>query len=458
MLYAVSKLSEIKGLQLAGIESDLEGLSQLAPPFIAAMDVTGGDFTTDHLVLVVDITDTDVVYESNSLRQTSTRSEFAKAFTGTALVPVTAIQNMSPEFTEIVSAEFTTGTVVRLTRDSSGSVIDITFDLVHTETRSRDDLLTEILDEAITENRANEMYIITMRRFKENAISPEVENTFKAAIAEYESKNARLGELITSLNVFLARYEDTPGTWELARDRAIEITGLISDLKSEIAIESGNALGTDIRNVQTVIGTLLDKKTEIAILFNELNRLLIASNVKDTPAENEITNQITLSEFLSIDAESEIEKLVAAILSVSDSDGDGYSDEEERIDKTNHMDYNDNIASAGTNDSDGDGYSDSLELFVGSDLYSTNVTPENYELLGYESNTRKDTDHDGAPDWIEMIVGTMYTTADSDSDNFTDYEEIRLGTNPLDGTKHPLFLLNPMLIEPYTIPVGVQDS
>jgi hypothetical protein len=117
-----------------------------------------------------------------------------------------------------------------------------------------------------------------------------------------------------------------------------------------------------------------------------------------------------------------------------DSDGDGIPDELERL-----LGYDPfNAHSGGTALSDGeksfsnDGVPNRVKVVLGWDLASTdsdgNGIPDALE----------DRDGDRLPDWREVIAGTSLFAHDTDSDTFTDGDEVRLASDPLDPRSAPL--------------------
>lgn len=111
-----------------------------------------------------------------------------------------------------------------------------------------------------------------------------------------------------------------------------------------------------------------------------------------------------------------------------DTDGDGWSDEDEQQygtdphDPGSHpMDTDgDGIPDSIDPDIDGDGYSNDMELSYGTDPYD----PTSYPL---------DTDGDGIPDG-DSPDGTYIGDVDDDGDGLADTIEIALGSNPKDPT------------------------
>ncbi|MFC1644295.1 dockerin type I domain-containing protein, partial [Candidatus Omnitrophota bacterium] len=319
--------------------------------------------------------------------------------------------------------------------DEDGNVLVLTIYMAEGETSSEADLLMEVISESLDMKRLREEVIAESKRLKKNAVTPEIENIMAEAIKEHEEDNSKLSAFVESINAFLVRYEDGPASSEAAALRAEEITDLVSDLKVEIATLRDVAIGTTIRDMKTAIGECLTKKMEMETLVLELERLAADTVTEGTTAAATIEEQVKIASYLDQEAGELIAVLAFAMSDIADSDGDLYSDDEEALHKTNHMDYFDNIITTG--DVDGDTYSNSLELQVGSDPEDISVTPDNFSEVGFVSDTRKDSDYDGAPDWIELILGTQIDSADTDGDLFTDYEEIRLGTDPLDVGDKP---------------------
>lgn len=84
-------------------------------------------------------------------------------------------------------------------------------------------------------------------------------------------------------------------------------------------------------------------------------------------------------------------------------------------------------------DTDGDGFSDNEELVNGNDLNDPNNHPEQGN-----NNLHADTDGDGLTDAVEAALGTNATSADSDGDGWSDGSEAYYGSNPLDANSTPI--------------------
>lgn len=113
--------------------------------------------------------------------------------------------------------------------------------------------------------------------------------------------------------------------------------------------------------------------------------------------------------------------------SIIDTDGDGWSDQEERqygTDPNNADNYpldtdGDHIPDSIDTDDDNDGYSDEMEL-----SYGTNpLDPSSYPI---------DTDHDGIPN-NDSPDGKYKGDEDDDNDGLTDSIETEVGTNPINA-------------------------
>ncbi|MBN2066735.1 MAG: right-handed parallel beta-helix repeat-containing protein [Candidatus Thermoplasmatota archaeon] len=111
-----------------------------------------------------------------------------------------------------------------------------------------------------------------------------------------------------------------------------------------------------------------------------------------------------------------------------DTDGDGWSDDEEQQYGTDPNDSDnypldtdgDHVPDSVDTDDDNDGYSDDMELSYGTDPKN----PNSYPL---------DTDGDGVPD-RDSIDGKYEGDIDDDDDGLIDTVEINLGSNPKDPT------------------------
>jgi len=111
-----------------------------------------------------------------------------------------------------------------------------------------------------------------------------------------------------------------------------------------------------------------------------------------------------------------------------DTDGDGWSDEEEQqygTDLNNADNYpldtdDDHLPDSADVDDDGDSYSDDMELSYGTSTIDANSFPT-------------DTDGDGVPD-EDSLDGAYTGDVDDDDDSLVDTIETKLGSNPQDGS------------------------
>ncbi len=115
--------------------------------------------------------------------------------------------------------------------------------------------------------------------------------------------------------------------------------------------------------------------------------------------------------------------LIRASRAVPDSDGDGLSDEEERM-----LTRTDPLVA----DTDGDHVGDAIErLLAAPGLVFDPLTPNTFaECMGIDPPDR-DTDGDGLNDCEEALLRTDPSLVDSDRDGIPDLVEIRRGGNPL---------------------------
>ncbi len=96
-----------------------------------------------------------------------------------------------------------------------------------------------------------------------------------------------------------------------------------------------------------------------------------------------------------------------------DSDGDGLSDDEERIIGTDPLNP----------DTDGDGLGDGIEVKMGLDPLTANIITS--------CNPNLDTDQDKLNDCEERVLGTDACVADTDGDGLSDFVEFMSQTNAL---------------------------
>jgi hypothetical protein len=100
-----------------------------------------------------------------------------------------------------------------------------------------------------------------------------------------------------------------------------------------------------------------------------------------------------------------------------DTDGDGLLDEEERLIGT----------SPSLTDTDGDGFSDLLEYRLRNSGFDP-LFPGDADCAG--PSDKLDDDGDGLKNCEERYLGTSFRVIDSDADGYTDDTEVRMGTNP----------------------------
>ncbi|PIU40422.1 MAG: hypothetical protein COT00_01775, partial [Candidatus Omnitrophica bacterium CG07_land_8_20_14_0_80_50_8] len=77
-LYAISKLSESKGISAVAVQLDGSKLDGLTMPVMALVDKDG----SNHLVLITAVSDQSVTYESNGALRTDPRADFAAVYKG----------------------------------------------------------------------------------------------------------------------------------------------------------------------------------------------------------------------------------------------------------------------------------------------------------------------------------------------------------------------------------------
>ena len=114
-------------------------------------------------------------------------------------------------------------------------------------------------------------------------------------------------------------------------------------------------------------------------------------------------------------------------LTLSDIDGDGVRDEDEKLYGTEPLDP----------DTDGDGILDGSELFsYGTDPLSEDTDSDGLEdprelFEEYTSASSEDSDGDGLADPEELGIGTSPLLMDTDGDGIDDKVEVSIGTDPL---------------------------
>ncbi|MGB1697607.1 MAG: hypothetical protein ACPHK8_04340 [Thermoplasmatota archaeon] len=84
-------------------------------------------------------------------------------------------------------------------------------------------------------------------------------------------------------------------------------------------------------------------------------------------------------------------------------------------------------------DTDGDGFPDNEEVLNGNDP----TDPNNHPDQG-PTDQLKDTDGDGLPDEVEAALGTDPTLTDTDGDGWGDGSEVYFGSDPLNADSTPL--------------------
>ncbi|MGB2631279.1 MAG: dockerin type I domain-containing protein, partial [Candidatus Omnitrophota bacterium] len=428
-VYALARLSEAKGLTLMGVETTPEDLLSITPPYIAVLDVDGAN----HYVMVRNVTASAVIYRSDDTDIALSKEEFAGKFAGVALIPQATLENLSRGEKTVI--DFVSGSTVSMTRDADGTLLDVTVSAAAGDTE--EGLLGDILADSMLVRSQQEEYLVELYRLKENAVLAQVINILDNRIKVTQEDKDEITNFIDSLNVFLARAESDFTTAADATALARDLTAEALDLKIEIdslRIQAVTGAMT-IRSLSAAIGECLAKDRALEELFNEIKRLAYRVDPAETQVLDAIQDQADITYTLVDDAGNSISRLAGLINGIADSDGDMFGDDEEAAAGTNPMDYNDTPES--TVDTDGDGYSDSFEILSASDPNDDAITPNNAYLHEEGTDNRTDSDHDGAPDWIEMIIGTGIYTTDTDGDNFTDYEEMRLGTDPKDALDKP---------------------
>ncbi len=123
----------------------------------------------------------------------------------------------------------------------------------------------------------------------------------------------------------------------------------------------------------------------------------------------------------------------------TDTDGDGLLDIHEFLLTGTDFDNPDTDGdgtSDGDEDFDGDGLTNAEELPALADILSGDQA-----LLNATNPSLADTDGDGIDDFQELQLGTDPLDIDSDDDGFKDGVELEEGTNPLDAGNFPLSLL-----------------
>jgi len=106
----------------------------------------------------------------------------------------------------------------------------------------------------------------------------------------------------------------------------------------------------------------------------------------------------------------------------TDSDGDGLTDDEERTYGSDPF----------VKDSDGDGLEDFFEIKVSSPGHELDPTVQDSPCIFIAGGDYPDTDNDGLTDCEEYVKGTNRQVADTDGDGIPDGIEFLAGTNPLE--------------------------
>ena len=131
----------------------------------------------------------------------------------------------------------------------------------------------------------------------------------------------------------------------------------------------------------------------------------------------------------------EVEALLGLDPDLADSDGDGILD--------------------GQEDFDGDGVPNAVEVALQTDLRSTDSDADGVP------DALEDQDADLLPDWQEIVRATDPFHHDTDRDGFTDNDEVRLGSDPLDPRSTPLRAwTSPAVVRNQAVPgysIGVEQ-
>ncbi|MDD3089369.1 MAG: hypothetical protein PHT95_05440, partial [Candidatus Omnitrophica bacterium] len=425
-LYTAARLSEVKGLPLIGLETDLDSIKGINPPFIAVIEEEGAG----HMVLVKKVTDTAVVYESDGVITAKSYQDFKAVFSGVTLVAKDVIETMvQGDKTRSVTPA---GIEIGFTLSKTGEVLSITANLASGETT--ESVLSGIRDRSLAGKAELETYLTELKRLKENSATTAAEASIDGQIKTVSDEISRLSNFTRTLNGFISRI-----AFAMPASQADEASRTLRDgaatLKSEIAALKGTAHNANIRDANEMISQAVQKK--LAIEKDYYNLLIMAQSLAtiDPTVSASVKASADVVYQLLKDAETLILAMGVRVASIPDKDGDTYSDAEEKTAKTNSLDHKDTPVSKV--DTDEDGYSDSLEVYTASDPNDIAITPDNADLFDVPGTGRVDTDEDGVPDWLEDLVGSDKYSSDTDSDGFTDYEELKLGTDPLDPDNMP---------------------
>ena len=209
--------------------------------------------------------------------------------------------------------------------------------------------------------------------------------------------------------------------------------GVIDPIPVAVAVTApANALHTPGETLQLIVTATMPDNTTRELTTRALGTTYSTSNPRiATVSQDGLVRAVARGRVVvSARNEGAIGAITLDIDLVADADGDGMSDDYERLfglDPNNPLDAaddpdNDGLTNLqesrlGTNphlaDTDGDGLPDGLEVRIGSN-----------PLVA-------DTDGDGLLDGAEVSLGTSPVNADTDGDTIPDGVEVQLGLNPL---------------------------